>query len=188
MATTAQGTLNSLNPSMGPWGGLSFNPAAGPSQPLGPYNPTVGQGQQLGRDPSMGDSPWLALQKQQIGANTGKAVDTAQAGAAGAGANAWSQLASMGGVRSGTAQNLAQQSTQAGNLSAQDARFKGSDQGLQAGITDATNNAANQRFDVTNQIADAQGRNEYNLNKYNTEMQGWAANQQANAVRSSGKK
>lgn len=183
---SAQDTLNSLNPAMSPWGGLSFNPAAGPTQPLGPYNPTVGPQQNLYRQPGAGDSPWLALQKEQIGANTGRAVDTAHAGAAGAGANAWNQLATMGGVRSGAAQNLAGQTALAGDLSAQDARFKGSDQALQAGITDATNNAANQRFDVENQIKDAQMRNEYNLNKYNTEMGGWAAQQQANATRNSG--
>jgi len=177
--TTSQGILGAMNPKKG----LGWNPWKGPAKELGAYQSTLGAGDSLYRDPSKGDSPWLSMQNSRIGAQTAKSQDDARAGAAGAGANAWSQLASMGGVRSGTAQNLAENSSNTGMLAAQDAGFQGNDLQMQAGIQDATMNAENQRFDVTNRMTDAKGRNDYDQAKYGTEMTAWAAKQQADATR-----
>lgn len=195
--TTGEGLLSDLDqymqtgssPIMNSYqGGLGWNPWKGPEQPLGAYNPTVGPQDFLYRDPSMGDSPWLSMQKAQIGAQTGQAQDEALARGAQASNSAWNQLAMGGGVRSGAAQNLAMQGNLGGQMGAQEASYAGNQNMLTAGIADQEQNVANQRFDVQNRIADAQGRNEYDLQKYNTEMQAWAAGQAAQAMRNSGKK
>jgi len=163
---------------------LGWNPWEGPKKPLGPYESTVGGQDSLYRDPSSGDSPWLGMQKQQITARTGQDQDRARTSAASAGASAWNQLAQMGGVRSGTGQNIAENAAYTGMLAAQDAGFQGSDQMMSAGLADAEKNANNQRFDVTNRIADAKGRNDYKANKYGTEMQAWSAGQLAKGMNS----
>jgi hypothetical protein len=98
-----------------------------------------------------------------------QAVDATQKESASRGVDAWSQMASTGGIDSGAAERIATNAGRAGLEASNNLRM--ANQTGVAGIE-----ADTRKFGV-----------DLNLKKYSEDMKGWAANKAADAIEKSGK-
>lgn len=158
-----------------------------------------------------GPSTWAGLANAQQDMMAKNARSSASSSAANQAAGARSSLAMRGGLDSGARERIAQSSSK--NLLDMNQKINQDVAGnkMQIGMNDEQNrisqlgalpgleNTALQpdlertkllgnayQIDNSNQFAANQGLNQYNQNKYATQMAGWAAGQQANATRNSG--
>lgn len=151
-------------------------------------------------DPNIAtNNPWAQMMLQQSKMQTGQQLDQAAAQGTAGTTNAWDQLAARGGLSSGARERVARLGANNAMATAQGIRNTGaqSQLGVLSNATDkqaaldTSNRAYNTGIDQVNlqsQLANKQEQEQYNMNKYNTQMGIWAANQQANATAHSGKK
>lgn len=153
----------------------------------------VSAGQNVSMDPNIASNPWAQMMSKQVGMQTNQQLDSAANQANQGTANAWSQLAARGGLSAGAKQNVATQGANNAMMTAQGIRNTGAQNQLgvlsnatqQQVALDQANRAANTQANQINtqtQLANTGMGNQYNMNKYNTQMQTWAAGQQANAT------
>lgn len=155
---------------------------------------------------NQGPSTWLNMSQQHNQMQLDDAMNQAQQTSAGKTAAGESALAAGGGLSSGARERLQEGGGQ--NLMSMDQGLQrtGAEQNLGLEATDQGNKIGqlnnlvsdentkqgqwNQAFqsDVGNEMQNTSQNNAYNMNLYNTQMQTWAAAQQANATANSGKK
>lgn len=159
-----------------------------------------------------GPSAWAGMATAQNQLNTTQQQNQDARSAAGSAADQNAQLAQSGGLSSGARQITARDAGRNYLGMSQNTAAQGEQNQMQIGINDEQNRiqqlgalpgmenqaaqvplqetqmqtAANQ-YDIGNQVAEAGRQNDYNLGTYNTQMQAWGANQQANAIANSGK-
>lgn len=107
---------------------------------------------------------------------------------AGQTAGSLDKLAATGGLTSGARERTIQAGQKTAAEGTQDIGNALNTNLLQIGIADAEGRQNLGKGLMSAEIGDLTGKNAYNQNKYNTDMQAWAAKQQAAATRDSGKK
>lgn len=156
-------------------------------------------GADLAMDPNIASNPWVQMMQQVNKIQTGNQLDSAAKQNNAGTKSAWSGLAARGGLSSGARERVARagandlmttrQGVQnQGNLNSLGILTQGTDK--QLGL-DAQNRQYKTGIDEVNLqslLADKQLKGQYDMNKYNTQMQAWAANNQATATEHSGKK
>lgn len=105
---------------------------------------------------------------------------------AGQTAGSLDKLAAVGGLTSGARERTIQGGQKNYMTGVQDVGNALNTNLMNIGIEDAQNNQNIGKGLMTAEIGDLTGKNAYNQNKYNTDMQAWAAKQQAQATRDSG--
>lgn len=160
-----------------------------------------------------GPSTWAQLASAQQDELARQARGQAVAENMGQMAGARSQLAMRGGINSGARERIATSGMRNAMDASQNALRQANANKMQIGINDEQNrmnqlqalpgmeNTAVQpdldriklwgqgrQFDVQNQIGETDKENLFNMNRYQQQMQAWAANKQANATENSGKK
>jgi hypothetical protein len=153
-----------------------------------------------------GPSKWAVGAKSRQDLLDLSAIDQANKSAAGRTATARSNLAMRGGVGSGTNAYLERQGMRDAMEQGQEIGRQGNLNRLGMDTQDEQNRLgvmsqlpgadiairqpelqANM-FDVNQKTAEGARKNDFNLNKYDTQMKEWAGNQQAAAIAGSGKK
>lgn len=148
-----------------------------------------------------GPSQWAQLTGQQQDALTQKAMANVQPQANSQTANALSMLGGSGGLSSGARERAAEGgATNAMNME-QNLANQNQNNHLQIGINDQQNKMAQmsqvpgmelqalqpQEENIKNTMMGANAKNSFDINKYQTQMQTWAADQQSNAIANAGK-
>lgn len=151
-----------------------------------------------------GPSTWAGLAKQSNLANVANEKETSARSANAATAQAMDVIAARGGLSSGARERAATEGAKNALAMGQDISRQGDLNNLQIGMNDESNRIQQLSMlpgmqqseagmytqakggDISNQIAEINRRNQYNQNVYNQQMQGWAANQQANATMAAG--
>lgn len=197
-------------------GGLNFNPWGGPAEKLGPYQSLLTQGSQLSGPDPRGiqaireqalrqpgtSSPWAQMMMQKQGMEQAKEAGSIAQRNAQQTAGAYGDLASHGGLRSGAAERIAAGGAQNAAMGGQQNALAGQSARLGIGVQDdqqrldflknlptlENQNAAQSQFNASSIINDNQQKNQYNLERYKSDMGAWAAKQSADAMRNSGKK
>lgn len=131
-------------------------------------------------------SPWskIAISRQNDLAETQK-QELADRNA-GQTAGSLDKLAAVGGLTSGARERTIQGGQKNYMTGVQDVGNALNKNLMNIGIEDAQNNQNIGKGLMTAEMSDLSGRNQYNQNKYMTDMQAWAAKQQANATRDAG--
>lgn len=131
-------------------------------------------------------SPWanIAIARQGNLAEKQR-QDLAQKNA-GQTAQSLDKLATVGGLSSGARERTIQGGQQNYMTGIQDIGQQYGQNVMNIGIDDAQAKQQLGKGLMTAEMADLAGRNQYNQNRYNKEMEAWAAGQQAQATRASG--
>jgi hypothetical protein len=163
-------------------------------------NPFAGEASQKIRTEALGTGPsiWAQLATQQQQAEQAKAAGQAAQQAQTAQSQAQANLARMGGLSGGARSSLARQGMKSQMGSLQDISQAGALARLGIGQTDAERRqkllgsvaqaeAGAQAGNVNQLMSDLSARGSAEQNRYNQQMQAWAAIQAANAARDSAK-
>lgn len=166
----------------------SFDPGARPEaaaflNPVTDFqNGTLNSAYQLS-----GPEAYIQAALAQQSAEENALGDKASSQAAGANTNALSQLASRGGLRGGSAQRLAMMSQRNVGQALQDVNMQGMQNRAQIGLQGEGMKRDTEKYNLGTKLGAMNSQNEYNANKYNQQMQAWAANKQAQATLAAGK-
>lgn len=155
---------------------------------------------------NQGPSTWLNMSQMQNQMKMEDALNKGHQSVAAATAGGENALAAGGGLSSGARERLQEQGGVNTMNMDQGVQRTGMEQNLGLESQDQSNRVSqlnnlvsdentkqgqwNQAFqsDVTNQQHNVDQQNQFNMNQYNTQMQAWGAQQQANATANSGKK
>lgn len=149
-------------------------------------------GADVAYDPNIASSPWMKMLLDQEGIQRGAQIDNASKLANAGQSQAFSSLATRGGVSAGARERIARGSARDLMMGRQDINRQGdlSRLGLlttgmekQAGL-DMQNRAYKTDVDAKNiatRLADLTSANQYNLGKYQTQAQAWGADRTAQA-------
>lgn len=164
--------------------GNSMNPITQPAYQSQLDSPTYQT--MRGQFASGSASPWanIAIARQGKLAEDQK-QDLAQKNA-GQTAQSLDKLATVGGLTSGARERTVQAGQQNYMTGVQDIGQAYGQNVMNIGIDDAQAKLGLGKGLMTAEMADLSGRNQYNQNKYQTDMQTWAAKEQANATRAAG--
>lgn len=150
-----------------------------------------------------GDSPWLSMSLEKQGLDEQKALDAANAQSTGSTAAARSNLGMRGGLSAGAAERLGAQGAENALNAGQNIRSQGATDRLGLQIADDqtktsllsqipqmdlnyANQAADiQKYNINNALTAGQNQNQSLLDRYKIAMQGYGANQTANAIANS---
>jgi hypothetical protein len=148
-----------------------------------------------------GPSAWAQARGQELNTQQGQGLQNAAAQNASAQAQAQSQLAQRGGISSGSRERLALQGQRQGFLGQQAQTLQGQnaqnalateDQQRRTNVleqlpgqemgAEQTRRGAEQ-FNIQNALKENQAARDYEQSKYQAQMQAWAAQKQAEAIR-----
>lgn len=160
-----------------------------------------------------GPSAWAGLMNQQQDMLAKNAKSAGAATVAGQNQGAYDSLAMHGGLDSGARERVAREGSKSYLDMTQGVNRDTANNKLQIGVNDEQNRISQlsslpgmynqviqpqmqkinmegqaRQIDNSNAIAESDRQNQYNLGKYQTQMQGWGAGQQAYATAHSGKK
>lgn len=153
-----------------------------------------------------GPSPWADLANEKLDTYRRQGLNQIAKGAAGEAAGARTQLAMRGGLDSGASERIAKSAARNYLDLGQELRSDVTGKRQDVAIADEKNRVSQlgalpgmelawtapqlEKAKYASQLdmQDRAGRNAWNMGLYNSQMAAWAAQQQANAIRDSGKK
>lgn len=115
-------------------------------------------------------------------------LNEAQHSSAAATAAARDALAAQGGLSSGARERTGQQGVENLLNMSQGIRRAGQENDLKLAVEDEENRLKTAQFDVSNQMAEGERKNNHAMDLYKTKMSAWAADRQATATANAGKK
>jgi len=210
---TAGGTMFNYGgrPASPKWSGIAGKDGTLKSQyQIGEMaNPTLNtQGLEAIRSRALNEGPsaWAGLMNDKIGQQTSQAMDDSALSAAGAKAEAMSDMAMSGGISSGSRERLAGNSMRDQLRSRQELRRGSDQQRLDVGLQDEEQrlgmlgqlpgmelqalepefknrefDANRQEFNIKNSLEELKQKRGFDLSKYSEDMRAWAAANTANA-------
>lgn len=133
-------------------------------------------------------SPWANIATARQGDVAEKSKQDLASRTAGQTAQSMDKLAATGGLTSGARERTVQGGQQNLMSGTQDIGNAYGQNLMNIGLEDAQANQQIGKGLMSAEMSDLSGRNAYNQNKYQADMQAWAARQQAQATRDAGKK
>lgn len=137
----------------------------------------------------LGDaSPWMQMQLDKEAMMRGANMDSAVKGALSGTGQMQANLAMTGGLSSGARERIARSGARDLNLARQGVNLQSGVNrlGIQSDAFDKTQDAS--KYNIQNAILDKKAKEDRKLMQYQTDMQGWAAGKQSEAIAKSGKK